>query len=340
MLRRLIVKRSLFAIVQLLGASIIIFVIVRLLPSDPATAILGTSVQEEQVEALRERLGLNKSIPEQYWIWLQDVFHGDLGRSWFTSNNVVDDLGQRLPATFELILLALFVSIVILIPLGVITARRSRSIYSKVADKGVFSYGMLAGATPDFWLGLVLLFLFWVQLDWVPAPLGRISISITPPDTITGFLIIDSTIQGNWAALKSALGHLVLPVFVLAFVYGAPLLKMTRNTVSRMLDAEFIDQGRAAGLSDRMLTRMALKNSLPPVITLAGVVFGFVVGGAVLVETVFSWGGVGQYAVQSIANADFNAIQGFVLVATGISIFIYLAVDILHYLIDPRVEAG
>ena len=337
---RLIVRRLLFAIVQLLGASIIIFGIVRLLPSDPATAILGSSVGEEQVEALRERLGLDKSIPEQYWIWLTDLFHGDLGRSWFTSNSVIDDLAQRLPATLELILIALFVSVVILIPLGVITARKSQSIYSKVVDKTVFSYGMLSGATPDFWLGLVLLFVFWVQLGWAPAPLGRIDLSVDAPDAVTGFLLIDSTIQGNWSALNSALGHLVLPVFVLAFVYGAPLLKMTRNTVARMLESDFVEQGRAAGLSDRTLTRMAVKNSLPPVITLTGVVFGYVVGGAVLVETVFSWGGVGQYAVQSIANADFNAIQGFVLVATAISIFIYLVVDILHYIIDPRIETG
>ena len=338
MLKRLLARRLLIGIVQLFGASIVVFVIVRVLPADPATALLGTAVPPEQIEALRKDLGLDKSIVEQYWIWLKDVFQGDLGRSLFTSNPVVDDLGHRLPATFELILLSLFLSVGILVPLGIWTARRSRSIYGKALEKGTFAYGMLAGATPDFWVGLLLLFGFYSQLRWAPGPVGRLDLDVSAPKTVTGFLLIDSTIAGNWLALKSAAAHLALPVVTLTLVYGAPLLKITRSTMEKMLDTEFVQQARSAGLGDRTILRIAFKNSLPPVITLLAVVFGYVIGGAVLVEQVFSWGGLGQYAVQAIGNADFAAIQGFVLAATAITIFIYIVVDLLHYWLDPRIE--
>ena len=333
---RLIVRRSLFAVVQLIGASIIVFVLVRMLPGDPATTMLGSTASPEQVAALQEHLGLDKPIPEQYLIWVGGVFSGDLGQSIVTGNPVTSDIGERLPATLELITVTLLVVIVILIPLGIATARRSRRLYARVADKGVFTYGMLAGAAPDFWLGLMLLYVFFSTLGVAPAPTGRLDLDVVPPATITGSLIIDSTVTANWAALRSALSHLVLPVVTLAFVYGAPILKMTRQTVIRMLDAEFVQQARASGISEGAILRIAFKNSLPPVITLIGVTYGFVVGGAVLVETVFSWGGLGQYAVQAITNADFPAIQGFVLVATSISILVYLLVDVVYHVIDPR----
>jgi peptide/nickel transport system permease protein len=327
-------------VLQLFGASIIVFVIVRALPADPAEAMLGASVSPEQVADLQERLGLNEPLPTQYWIWLRDLLvHGDLGRSWFTSNAVTKDLGERLPATIELIGVALLLAIVVMIPLGVLTARKARSIYGKVADRGVFGYGMLAGSVPDFLLGILLVFVFYSQARWAPAPLGRLDIAVLPPEKITGLYTIDSLLTGSWDALRSALAHLVLPVVTLTFVYGAPILKMTRATVKRMLDSEFVEQARAVGLSEKQVLRIAFKNSLPPVIVVFGVTLGYVIGGAVLVESIFSWGGLGQYAVQSIANADFAAIQGFVLVATAFSIFVYLLVDVLHYVVDPRIQA-
>ena len=312
--------------------------IVRLLPGDPVTALLGSVVQPEQIAAQKHRLGLDKSVVEQYWIWLKDLFNGDLGTSFVTSNPVFKDLGDRLPATFELILLALFLTMVLLVPLAVLSARRTRSIYSKTVDRGVSTYGMLAGATPDFWLAILLVVIFYSQLHWAPAPLGRLDIALVAPPDRTGFLTIDSIIAGRWDALGSAAAHLAMPVATLTFVYGAPILKMTRLTMMRMLESEYIQQGRAAGLSEFTLLRIALKNSLPPVITLGGVTFGYAIGGSVLVETVFSWGGFGQYAVQAIGNADFFAVQGFVLIATALSIVIFLIVDLLHYAIDPRVE--
>ena len=339
MLLKLIVRRLLFAVFQLIGASIIIFAIIRALPTDPAKAILGATVSPERIEQARVELGLTKPLTTQYWIWLDDLFHGDLGTSWVTSNTVTRDLGERFPATFELIGYALLLALVVVIPLGVSSARKARSLAGRVADRGVFGYGMLAGSVPDFLLGILLVFFFYTQAHWAPAPLGRLDIVVLPPDKVTGILTFDSLVAGNWSALVNAFGHLVLPVITLAFVYGAPILKMTRKTVGQVLESEFVDQARSLGLSERTILRLAFKNALPPVIVVIGVTFGYVIGGAVLVESIFSWGGLGEYAVQSVANADFSAIQGFVLVATAFSILVYLIVDILHYVIDPRVQA-
>jgi ABC-type dipeptide/oligopeptide/nickel transport system permease component len=339
MLKRLVLKRSLFAIFQIFGASITVFVIVRLLPGDPATLILGETAGPEQVKALQHSLGLDRPIPEQYVIWMRHVLHGDLGRSLFTSNAVIQDIKERLPVTLELVTGAMLISIFVLIPIGVLTARRVSGWHRAVADKAVFTYGMLAGSLPDFWLALLLVYFLYFKLKIFPAPSGRFDITVIPPPRVTGFNLIDSAIAGDWTALSSYVKHLALPVMTLAFVYGAPILKMTRQTVITMLEAEFVEQARATGLSNRTLLRIAFKNSLPPIITLIGLTYSYTIGGAVLVETVFSWGGMGQYAVQGILNADYSAIQGFVIVAALSAIIVFLLVDILYYLIDPRVAA-
>ena len=337
-MRRLIVKRLLLALIQLAGASVIVFILVRQLPGDPAVSQLGNTAGPEQVEALRERLHLNDSIPEQYGIWLRDMMTGDLGRSTVTGNAVTTDLGERLPATLELITISLLLSVVVLVPLGIITARKPKRAPSRVFNRGVHTYGMFAGSMPDFWLAQILLFVFFFKLRLAPAPLGRIDIGITPPDKLTGFYTIDSLVTGDWIALRSSLEHLILPVIVLVFVYGAPILKMTRSMVAKNLDSEFVQQARSAGIRERTQLEMSFINTLSPVITLAAITYGFIIGGAVLVETIFSWGGIGQYSVLAISNSDFNAIQGFVLLATLMSVVIYLAVDIVHSLIDPRIR--
>lgn len=334
---KLILRRFLYALLQIVGASIVVFVIVRLLPADPAAAMLGPDIAPGQLEALRKQLGLDDPLFTQYVTWARDALGGDLGRSWYTSQPVIDDVSKRLPATVELVGYSLLATIFVLIPIGVISARKTRRTYGRVLDKIIFLYGMLAGAIPDFLLGILLIALFYTQLRFGVAPIGRLDVVVTPPPDVTGFFTIDSALDGSWVAFKSAVAHLILPVVTLTFVYGAPVLKMTRQTVKHMLDAEFTDYARAAGLSERAILRIALKNSLPPMIITIGLTFGYVIGGAVLVETVFSWGGFGQYAVQAISNADLAAVQGFVLVATVISILVYFVVDVLHYMLDPRV---
>jgi ABC-type dipeptide/oligopeptide/nickel transport system permease component len=329
--------RAVFFVPQLVGVTFVTFFVVRLLPGDPASRFLGSLATPDQLEAFRERLGLNKPIWEQYVTWMGDLLHGNLGVSFFTGNPVRDDITDRFPITLELITISLIISLLIMIPLGILSARQTGGAVSRWANRTIFSYGMLAGALPDFWLALILIFIFYTQLGWAPAPLGQLDAGIAAPDRITGFLTIDSLLRGDLEAFQSAVRHLALPVVTLVFVYGGPILKMTRGTIAGMLDSPYVEHARALGLSESKVLFYAFRNSLPPVITMTGIIFGYLLGGAVLVETVFSWGGFGQYAVQSVLNADFNGIQGFVIVAAIFSIVVYLLVDVAYVLIDPRI---
>jgi peptide/nickel transport system permease protein len=245
---------------------------------------------------------------------------------------VTSDLAQRFPATLELITLSLLVALLIGMPLGVAGARNKRGILRKIADY----YGLLAGALPDFWFALVLIFIFYTLLGVAPAPLGRMDFTVVPPPTITGSLLIDSVATGNWAAFRNAAGHLILPVLTLGIVNAGPILKMTQSTTERMLEADFSRYAEMCGLPRHVVVRHALRNALPSVITIVSVLYGFLIGGAVLVEIVFSWGGAGQYAVQGVLNADLNPVLGFVLYSAILSLIIYLVVDLLYFALDPR----
>jgi peptide/nickel transport system permease protein len=277
-------------------------------------------------------MGLNRSLPEQYVLYLWHALGGDLGSSWQSGNPVAQDLRQRLPATLELITYSLFLAIAIAIPLGV----RAASNPGKISDRFAFGYGLVAGALPEFWLGLILILIFYVKLGWSAAPDGRLDVGVAPPHMITGAYTVDSLLTGNWTALGSAFKHLLLPVATLAIVTVGPILKMTRSSMQQMLASDFTRYARLCGLPERVVGRYALRNSLPPIVTLVAVLYSFLIGGAVLVEVVFGWGGAGQYAVQGVLNADFAVVQGFVLVAAIISLIVYLIVDLIYLAIDPR----
>jgi peptide/nickel transport system permease protein len=197
---------------------------------------------------------------------------------------------------------------------------------------------LVAGALPDFWLALVLIYVFYSWLHWLASPIGRIDISIVPPQTITGFYTIDSLLTGNWEALWSSTQHLLLPVATLGLINAGPILKMTQSTMDRMLQADFSQYERLCGLPDQLIMRHAFRNALPSVITIVSVLYGFLIGGAVLVEIVFSWGGAGQYAVQGVLNSDFNPVLGFVILSALLSLVVYLIVDLAYLAIDPRIR--
>ncbi len=332
---RYVGKRLIFIVPQLFGIILVSFFLVKLIPGDPAVLMLGPFATEEQLEKLRAGMGLQGTVLDQFWIYLTNLVQGDLGTSWQTTQPVLLDLFQRFPATLELITLALLLALVIGIPLGVAAAYFKRSIIKKFSDY----YGLLAGALPDFWLGLVLIFFFYTMLDWVPAPLGRLDIALIPPPTVTNFLLIDSVIAGDWQALWSALGRLILPVVTLGVINAGPILKMTQSTMERMLESDFIRYAETCGLPRSVVIRRALRNSLPSIVTIISVLYGFLIGGAVLVEIVFSWGGAGQYAVQGVLNADINPVLGFVLFSAIFSLVIYLIVDLIYFAIDPRIRS-
>lgn len=324
--------RLLFVVPQLVGILFVSFLMVRLIPGDPAVLMLGPFATPEGLAQLRAELGLDRTLLEQFAIYLGNVVQGDLGTSWQTTLPVTEDLAQRFPATLELVTLGLLVSLLIGLPLGVAGARYRRGPVRAAADY----YGLVAGALPDFWLALVLIYVFYTLLGWAPPPLGRIDFAVLPPEPVTGALLVDSLLAGNWAAFRSAAGHLVLPVLTLGLINAGPILKMTQATTERMLEADFSRYAELCGLPRSVVVRQAFKNALPSVVTIVSVLYGFLIGGAVLVEIVFSWGGAGQYAVQGVLNADLNPVLGFVLYSAILSLFIYLIVDLLYFMIDPR----
>lgn len=325
-------RRLLFVGPQLAGILLVSFLLVKLIPGDPAVLMLGPFATPDALAKLRTELGLDRSLIEQFLLYLWHVLQGDLGTSWQTTLPVTTDLAQRFPATLELVTLGLLLALLIGIPLGVAGARFKRGALRNAADY----YGLLAGALPDFWLALVLIFVFYTVLGIAPPPLGRIDFAILPPEPITGALLIDSLIAGNWPAFWNAAGHLVLPVLTLGLINAGPILKMTQSTMERMLEADFSRYAEMCGLPQHVVVRKALRNSLPSIVTIVSVLYGFLIGGAVLVEIVFSWGGAGQYAVQGVLNADLNPVLGFVLYSAILSLVIYLIVDLIYFAIDPR----
>ena len=332
--RSYVFRRLILLIPQVLGVTTVVFILVRLLPGDPAYLIAGSLATQDVINSIREHLGLNRPIWEQYLIYLGNVARGDLGRSWLTSSQVLEDVLRRLPATLELITLALILAFCIALPLGMMTALRPRG----VADRVASGYGMLAGAMPDFWWALVLVFVLFGKFQIVPAPIGRIDIALSPPPHVTGMYVVDSLLDGDWRRLQSSVAHLMLPAFTLAFVYAGPILKMTRATMSQALLGNFIMYARASGLPRSVVTRYALRNALLPVITMTGITYGYLIGGAVLIEQIFAWGGLGQYAVQAITSSDYMAVSGVVLATTVFSLLVYLAMDLLYLAVDPRIR--
>ncbi len=333
-LLRYIAQRLLSIIPQVFVLTFAAFVIIRLLPGDPVLYVLGPLAPPEAIKDLTQKLGLDKPVLMQFWIYLQGLVRGDWGVSTFTQNPVLVDVARRFPATLELVTFSMFFATIVGVPLGMLVAIRPRSL----PDRLVFSYGMIAGSIPEFWFGLLLIFLFFFVVQIFPAPMGRLDVGIAAPDTITGMYVIDSLFQGNWVALKSSISHLALPVLTLGLIWAGIAMKMTRQTMVAILDSEYITYARACGLPTLMVARHAIRASLPPVVTLLGLIYSFGLGGAVLVEKIIGWGGLGQYSVEVILTADYFGITGVVLVMATFSLLIYLLIDLSYFAIDPRVK--
>ena len=331
---RFIVRRVLVFFPLLIGVSIVTFTLVRLLPGDAARTLAGNNPYPGVVEGIREHLGLNKPLYTQYFIYIMNILHGDLGNSWFTGNPVAKDVALRAPATLELITYGMIMSIITGLFLGIMGAVRPNGVIDRVAQ----FYGLLAGALPDFWLALVVILILFYYLHIIPAPLGRLPYSINSPLQITGFLTIDSLLSGNFIAFKAALAQLAGPVLTLTLIFAGAITKMTRSTMLDALHGTITHYARACGLPEKVVIRYAIRSMLPPVMTLIGYLYAFMIGGVVLVENVFSWNGLGQYVVKAIVNKDYSPVQAFVLIAGLFSLLVYLAVDILYMIVDPRVR--
>lgn len=327
-------RRLLYLLPQLVLVSIVVFLLVRLIPGNPAVVLLGQAASDETIAALSARMGLDKPIVLQYMYFIRDLFQGNLGNSWFTSNPVLTDITQKLPATLELVMYTMAIVISISLYVARVTVIRGK----KVVNKILRGYGFLAGAFPDFWLCLIIIFLFFAVLNIVPAPIGRLDMSFVAPVRVTGFYTIDSLIEGDFKKFVNACWHLIAPIFALVIVNSAPIMKMAQATMLRTQKEEFIKYAKDNGLKNKFSEQMIYRNSLPPVLTLTSYITIYLVGSTVLVEKIFSWGGMGQYALQSITHSDYAPMQAIVLITAIISFIVYLVFDIIYYSIDPRVE--
>ncbi|HBY98639.1 MAG: ABC transporter permease [Ardenticatenaceae bacterium] len=331
---RLFIERLISLIVILFGVVVVTFFVSRVIPADPAHLAAGVDAPPAQVEAMRKSLGLDKPIPVQFWIYVKGLLHGDLGRSLQTRRPVLEDLKLYFPATLELALLATFFYVLIGIPLGVLAAVN----FGRLPDYAIRFVTVTGLGIPAFALALALQLLFAHKLGWFPLE-GRLDASISPPHYVTGLYTIDSLLARNWVALRSSLDHLVLPVTALALGRLAVATRFTRNSLLEVLRADYIRVARAKGLHERtIIYRHALRNALIPVVTIIGIQTGYLLGGTVLVEVVFTWPGLGRYAVASIFNFDFYSVIGVTLVVATMFVLTNFIVDLLYRWIDPRIH--
>jgi peptide/nickel transport system permease protein len=333
---RFILRRLAGLVFVLVGVSIITFALSQLVPVDAAAAALGQNAREDQIQAYRRELGLDRPAVLQYFSYIGRLLQGDLGKSIRTRRAVADDLRDFFPATIELSIAALLVAIVLGIALGIISAIRRNSWIDGVAR----AFALVGGSLPIFFLGLLMLALFYSRLRWLPGP-GRLDAVLKPPPFVTGLYTVDSALAGNWALFRNSLAHLVLPAVTLGYFSTAVLLRMTRSSMLEVLNQDYVRTARAKGLRDTgVILRHALKNAMIPVLTTIGIVFGSLLSGAVLTETIFGWPGLGRYATTSVVNLDLPAVMGVTLVAAVVYPVVNMLVDIGYHALDPRIRIG
>ncbi len=331
----LVFKRLLVALPSLVGVVIVTFLLTRALPGDPAAYFAGPAATTEAIEQVRVKLGLDKPLLTQFMLYCRDLVRGDLGASLTTGQSVVSDIKARLPASAELTLVGLIVSIVIALPLGILAATKPNSWIDHVC-RIVTTAGV---SLPVFFTGLILVYVFYYLLGWAPSPLGRLDVFLTPPRNITGFYLIDSALTGNGEAFVGSVKQLLLPAMTMAIFSLAPIARMTRASMLAVLSSDFVRTARASGLSTfTVVVTYAFGNAMLPVITTLGMVFSFLLGANVLVEKVFAWPGIGSYAVEALIASDFAPVQGFVLTMAVMYVALNLAIDLLYGFIDPRVR--
>jgi peptide/nickel transport system permease protein len=332
---KLIGQRLLGALPNIAGVIVITFVLTRALPGDPAAYFAGGAATQEAVEQVRQQLGLDKPLLEQFFAYLGALARGDLGLSLTTGQPVLQELLARLPASLEMVLVALVVACAVALPLGVLAATKPGSWIDQLC-RLLTTAGV---SLPTFFTGLLLAYVFYFLLGWAPSPLGRLDPMFSPPPQVTGLYVVDGLLAGEPALAWAALKQLVLPVATMALFVLAPIARMTRASMLAVLSADFVRTARAAGLSrGTVLVTYALRNALLPVVTTLGMVFGFMLGSSVIVEKVFAWPGVGSYAIDALTASDYAPVQGFVLAMGILFVLLNLLVDLLYVLIDPRVS--
>jgi peptide/nickel transport system permease protein len=315
------------------GVSVLVFLMLRMIPGDPAQLLLGEYANPAELARLRKQLGLDQSYLTQYWIYLKNILRGDFGNSVRTGAPIIGEITVRLKATVELSVAAMCIATLFGIAAGVISAVKQYS----VLDYGSMFLALIGVSMPIFWLGLMLIYLLAVKFPILPM-MGRISMGLeTPP--ATGLVVIDTLLAGHFRAFLDALTHLILPSFTLATIPMAIIARITRSSMLDVLNKDYVRTARAKGMSEWVvILRHALRNAFLPVVTVLGLNLGLLLGGAVLTETIFSWPGLGRYVVDSLMGRDYAAVQGCILIFAVLMVLINLVVDLIYVLLDPRIR--
>jgi peptide/nickel transport system permease protein len=329
---RFVVRRCALALPSLFGLLVVAFLLTRVVPSDPAAAMAGDAATPEQLALLRQQYGLDRPLTEQFGIYLAKLVHLDLGESAFSHRPVSVDIADRLPATMELIFTSLILSVGLGIPIGVLSALR----YNQMPDYVLRIVSVAGIAVAAFWFAIMLQLLFAMQLHWLPLR-GELAEGITPPARITGSLLLDSLLTGRWDALADGLRHLVLPSVTLAVGGLASIARFTRAGMLDTLQNDFVFYERAVGYRrSRLIWRYVLRNSVTATITQIGLLFGSLIAGGVVVESIFDWPGIGSYTVQAILTGDRQVMLSITLLIGVIYAVVNIITDLVHGLVDPR----
>lgn len=327
-----VARRLLLLVPTLFGVLLITFLISHIVPGDAAQLIAGPRATPEIIQRIRLEYGLDKPLHIQFFMYIAQILRGDLGKSIRTRRPVGADIRAFFPATFELTTTAMLLAVLFGIPLGIISA-----VYrDRAPDRASRVFSVIGVSMPIFWLGLLLLYLFYIRLGILPGP-GRISGD--PPAHITGLYLLDGLLTGNWRPFGDAALHLILPAFTLAFAVLARITRMTRSSMLEALGQDYVRTARAKGLMERwVVARHALRNALIPTLTVIGLSYGELLGGAVATELIYAWPGMTHYVVGSMTSLDFPAVMGVTLVIAIIYITVNLLVDLTYALVDPRIR--
>ena len=332
---RLLARRLAAALPGLAGVVVVTFVLMRALPGDPAAYFAGNAASKEAIEQVRVTLGLDKSLPEQFVVYLRDLARGNLGQSVTTGRPVLTELVARLPASLELTLAALVLAVGVALPAGVLAATRPGS----WIDQAVRIVTTAGVSLPTFFTGLLLVYVLYYLLGWAPAPTGRLDSLYPTPPRVTSLYLVDALLARDPASFLACLRQLALPALTMALFVMAPLARMTRASMLGALGSDFLRTARASGLSRRtVLWTYGFRNAMLPVVTTLGMIFSFMLGANVLVEKVFAWPGIGSFALEALLASDYAPVQGFILTMATLYVLLNLAIDVLYGLIDPRVR--
>lgn len=330
--RRFIIRRLMLTLPLLLGIVFITFMLVRIGGQDAVGMLASPMADENEIALIRSELGLDKPLFVQFGIYISNIVQGDLGESWQSNSPVLGEILLRIPASLELLLTAVALGTLVGVPIGLRAATRPNRAFDQISR-----FGSLVGfSIPTYWMALMAIFFFFFLLRWAPPPLGRISLAVFAPNDVTGSYFIDGVLSGNWPAARSALGHLVLPVLVFSMIVAAPIIKQTRAIALEVLGSDYIRFARASGFSRRTIRRMALRNSFTPIVTYIGTELAGLLAAVSLVELIFAWGGLGQWGLNAILFGDFAAVQGYVLVLAVFAVSVFLLVDLLVLIFEPR----